>query len=559
MKQYLWYDKWKFAAILLVKMAFSAAFVGFSLMLQWLVNTATAEGSSVGAFLAAVGWCVAYTAGVVLLMLLKDKLTYAYVNRAIGKLRDALGHKLLNIRYSDYAKEDSALYLSRLTNDMKTLGTNYFTAVMALPDQIFTFVFAVAAAFYINYAVALVMLGLTLLIFIVPAVFNKPLNRANMEVSEKIKEYTRTLKQTFLGMDVVKNFNAQEEIGGTIRQANEQLIRKTTKIDKLNAYAMDIGILIVVLLQLGSIAISGYLMLQGVLLIGAVLAVVQLSGNMYQPLMEIAGKIALIGGVGDLNRTVLQILEIEQEQPKRSMPVCNDIETVDLRYAYADGQQILKGVDAYFESGKKYLIVGKSGSGKSTLLKLLGKMYSDYGGQITLGGVPYADLTERQIYERVAIAQQSGYVFERSIRDNIDFNRTGDDTRLSEAIRLAELDRFVNENGLDNVIDEEINRISGGEKQRIGLARALYRNSDILLLDEVTASLDKDTAYAVERNILGMRGVTVINVSHKLHKDLLYRYDRIMIMEDGCVRAFLPPEEIVDETIFDGYLADRAQ
>lgn len=553
MKKFLLYSKLKFALMILLKLIYAASFVGFSLVLQWLVNLVTAEGTTNAAFLKGVGFCIGYTILVVGIMLLKDRFTMVYVNHAVGKLREHLSDKILNIRYCDYAENDSALYLSRLTNDMKTISLNYFSSLLVMPDQIFTFIFAVAVAFYINYAIALVMLGLTFLILIVPLVFNKPLNRANIEVSEKIKQYTQILKQTFLGMDVVKNFNAQDEMGAIIQKANQQLTKKNTFLETMNVFAMDVGILIVVLLQLGSIAVAGYLYLQHILLIGAVIAVVQLSGNMYEPLMNIAGKIALISGVKELNKTVLHILDTQEESPVGELPAGDDIVVQDIRYSYSDGQEILKGVSAAFESGKKYLIVGKSGSGKSTLLKLIGKMYDGYSGDILLGGANYREITEKQLFERLSIAQQASYVFERSVRENIDFKGTGHMEQLEQAVEMAELEQFVLENGLDNVIDEEVNKISGGEKQRIGLARALYRDRRILLLDEITSSLDKSTAHKVEQNILRLQNKTVIHVSHKLFEDLVEQYDRVMIMEDGVIKAFDTPENIVHTERFRQY------
>lgn len=550
MKKYLLHNKVKFSLIILLKIIYAAGYVGFALILQYLVNLATANGTTTTQFFIGVGYSIAYIILVCGFMMFKDKVSADYVNTAVGLLRKDLSGKLLNISYGDFAENDSALYLSRLTNDMKTIGTSYFSSIMALPDQFFTFVFATAVAFYINYVIALVMLGLTLLILIVPVIFNKPLNKANNELSDKIKAYTQILKETFLGIDVVKNFNAQDNVGALIEEANARLVRKNRKIETLNAFTMNTGIFIVVLLQMGSIAVAGYMYLQDVILIGAVIAVVQLGGSMYQPLMETAAKAALISGVRELNHTVLAILDKHTETETRELPSDNTIEVSDLHYSYSDGVEILKGVNARFDFGKKYLIVGNSGSGKSTLLKLIGKMYSGFDGVITLGGVEYSMLTDKQLYSRVSIAQQSSYVFERSVRDNIDFNNTRDDELLNMSIRNACLENFIEENGIDTVIDEEVNQISGGEKQRIGLARALYRNNDILLLDEITSSLDKKTARQVESNILKLHGKTVINVSHKLYADIAALYDKILILENGVVRAFDEPSAIMSNKEF---------
>lgn len=549
MRKYLLYNKPAFILLVLLKVLWGAGYVGFSLILQWLVNLVMTDGATVGQFFAALGWALGYVAAIMGLAMVKDRFNALYVNRAVQRLKDDIGARLLNEPYGEFAKDDSSKYLSHLTNDVKTVSVSWFNSVMSLPEEFATFAFAVGVAFYINYTVALTMLGLTLLLFIVPLIFNKPLNRANLELSGRLKDYTAILKQTFLGMDVVKNFNAQDRIGADIRLANERLCRKNSWLETLNILAQDVGILVVVLLQLGSIAISGYLLIKGVLLIGAIVAVVQLGGNMYAPIMNIASRAALISGVRQLGNTLVS-LSLPVDAPAGDARFQKGIFVRGLRYSYGQ-EDVLKGIDLDFEKGKKYLIVGKSGSGKSTLIKLIGKMYAGYEGDIRLDDTEYRRISEKSFYTLAATAQQKSYIFDRSVRENIDFTGSGKETALASAVRNAELTAFVNaqEKGLDAPIGEEVNQISGGEKQRIGLARALYKESDILLLDEVTSSLDKETAYAVERNVLGLAGTTVLNVSHKLHADLIPLYDKVLIIENGETVLFAPPAEIGGETL----------
>lgn len=560
MNKYLFNNKLKFIGLIIFKAIYAAAFVGFALILQWIVNLITVDNPSVQKFLIGVGVATGYIFVFTIILLLKDKASTAFINKAVANLRDDLADSLLYQRYEEFVKNDSAKYISHLTNDVTTLSNNYFKSVMTLPEEIFTFIFAVAAAFYINYVVALVMLGLTLLIFIVPAVFNKPLNKANLKLSEAIKDYTSILKQTFLGIDVIKNFNSEEEMKRKIHTINLTLSKKSTLQDKLNLYAGDIGIFIVVLLQLGSIAISGYMYLAGVIMFGAVIAVVQLSSNMYSPLMQIANKIALISGIKDLSKVLNDISNNSKDEGLILNSFSQKISLKNLAFSYNPGEDhILKNVTLDFEKGKKYLIVGKSGSGKSTLLKLLSKTFSNYDGSIKIDGTDYNKYTDREILSKIAFSQQRSYLFDRSIRENIDFNGTDDQLLLEKAIKTSELSAFIEAqpSGLDEIINEEVNQISGGEKQRIGLARAIYKNSDILLLDEITSSLDKDTAYKVEKNILSLDNKTILNVSHKLHYDLLDSYDMICIVENGEVVSFCTPKEALDNHKLDSFIANE--
>lgn len=562
MKKFLFYSPAKLAALLVLKAIYAAGFVGFALVLQWAVNTIVAEGATIRQLAVCVGFMLGYVVLFLAVMLGKDRASTAYINKAVGQLRDNLTDKLLHARYQDFSREDSSKYLSNMTNDMKTIGVNYFSSMLSIPDEIFTFVFAVAAALYINVFVALAMLGLTLLIFVVPLIFNRPLNRANLQLSETVKRYTAELKQTFLGIDVVKNFGAQEKICAEIAGINKQLVKCNTKTDKLGAYSMDVGIFVVVILQIGSIAVSGYMLLTGALTIGAIIAVVQLGNNLFSPIMQVASKLTLIKGVGSLNETVLKLVDSPVETADGRFEMKQVLKVTDVVYKYpGEERPILQEVSAEFKKGRKYLIVGKSGSGKSTLLKLLAKMYEDYEGTIEVDGSEYHEISENSLYEKVAIAQQKSYLFDRSIRDNIDFNGSGDDDRLTFAVKCAELQEFVaaQPRGLDEVVNEEVNQISGGEKLRIGLARALYKKADILLLDEVTSALDKKTAHRVESNILSLEGLTVLNVSHKIHEDLLERYDRVLIIENGRITAAGEAAAIAANPIFQAYMASANQ
>lgn len=559
MKRFLFYSKMKFGFLLALKAVYAAGFVGFALILQWGINSVTAAGATTGDLFYVVGIMVAYVAGFMVIMLLKDKFGTKYINVAVMKLRDMLSGKLLECRYEDFAKNDSSKYLSNMTNDIKTIATNYFTSVLSLPDEFFTFIFAVAAAFYINYVIALVMLGLTLLIFIVPLIFNKPLNKANMELSGAVKDYTHILKETFLGIDVVKNFSAQKRMSEQIHAINERLSKKNAKIDLLNAFAQDVGIFVVVFLQIGSIAAAGYMLIQGVILIGSLIAVVQLGNNLFSPIMQVAGKMALIKGVSELNQTILDIIRVDEDTASEEVSFQDGIHVDGVSYSYGEeSEQILKGVSADFEKGKKYLIVGHSGSGKSTLLKLIAKMYNGYEGKISIDGHDYRNISERQLYRYIAVSQQSSYLFDRSIRENIDFNGTKDTEKFLRAVKNAELERFISEQpaGADELVSEEVNQISGGEKLRIGLARALYKDTDILLLDEVTSALDKDTAHKVEQNLLSLKEKTILNISHKIHEDLLPYYDGVCILESGKIVAMMQPDAIVKTEAFRKYSRD---
>ncbi len=141
MKRYIVYSKIKFIALVLFKALYAAAFVGFALILQWLVNTITADGATADQLFFCVGIAIGYVAVFTAILLLKDKASAANINKAVMLLRNDLTHSLLHERYEDFASNDTAKYLSHLTNDIKTVAVSGFNSVITLPEEIFTFVF----------------------------------------------------------------------------------------------------------------------------------------------------------------------------------------------------------------------------------------------------------------------------------------------------------------------------------------------------------------------------------------------------------------------------------
>lgn len=194
--------------------------------------------------------------------------------------------------------------------------------------------------------------------------------------------------------------------------------------------------------------------------------------------------------------------------------------------------KVLDGVNLTFRKGGKYLLTGPSGTGKSTFLHLLAGMYDSYEGSLAYDGVEVRDIEEGSLHSMVSVVSQDVFLFNDTLRNNITLFDDGyGDGEIWRAVRLAGLEKLAeglsgeDGRGLDAVVSENGKNFSGGEKQRINLARAILRRSPVLLLDEFTASLDADTAREVERGVLDLEDVTVIFVTHRVCEELAGRYD----------------------------------
>ena len=188
-----------------------------------------------------------------------------------------------------------------------------------------------------------------------------------------------------------------------------------------------------------------------------------------------------------------------------------------------------------FEKGKSYAVVGSSGSGKSTLLRLLLGFFKNYEGNVYVDNNNLKDISLDSLYDVVSVIQQNVFLFNKSIKDNITMFKEFNINKVERAINISGLSNLISDKGLDYECGEEGANLSGGEKQRISIARCLLRETPILLMDEATAALDNQIAFQVESDILSISGLTRIIVTHKLEETLLDKYDEIVVLKDGQV------------------------
>lgn len=229
---------------------------------------------------------------------------------------------------------------------------------------------------------------------------------------------------------------------------------------------------------------------------------------------------------------------------EKNPPACGTAALSELRqgislrnvcFGYEENKEILHDISLQFEAGKSYAIVGGSGSGKSTLLNLLMDSQTGYRGNILFDGVELRDIAPEALYGLVSVIQQNVFVFNASIKDNVSMFREFPKQELEDVIAKAHLKELLAGRGEDYLCGENGKGLSGGEKQRISIARSLLRKSSVLLVDEATAALDAGTAHQVSDHILDLSGITRIVVTHTLEEAQMKRYDEIIVLKNGTV------------------------
>jgi ABC-type multidrug transport system fused ATPase/permease subunit len=276
---------------------------------------------------------------------------------------------------------------------------------------------------------------------------------------------------------------------------------------------------------------------KGMMSIGKVIAFIQLGNFILAPVKNLAPLISNRKAAIKLIERLSDEIEKNEERPEGTFleGFKNAIELNNVNFAYSEDKTVLHHVNLRFEKGKSYAIVGGSGSGKSTLLKLLLGYISNYEGDVLIDGIQLKAIDLDSLYDNISIIQQDVFLFDSSIRNNITLFRQFDENKVTRAIEQAGLASLIASKGDSYSCGEGGKNLSGGEKQRVSIARCLVRETPILLMDEATAALDNSTALMVESKILEIDNLTRIIVTHRFNEAIIKKYDEIYVMSRGTV------------------------
>ena len=508
-----------------------------SWIIQQLMDTAAGESGALS-----FRTLLLISAGFVLLCAGLSLLNYAsqprFLERAMRQYKDFAFKKLIGKSISSFRDESAAGYLSALTNDAASIETNYLAQMLAMITKAVTFIGALLLMCRYSLLMTAIAAGLTVLPLIASLLTGNRLQAVESRVSERNGEFTAALSDCLAGFTVVKNFKAEREIFRLFAQSNKALEHEKFTGRRIKTLVGMIGAVTGIFAQLGVFIAGVYLSMKGGSMTpGAVVLFVNLMNFIISPIAELPGLLACRKAALGLVDKLAAALErsSSREGSETLNRLENGIRLENVSFAYEPGKTVLHGINAEFEAGRAYALVGGSGSGKSTLLNLLMAAETNYSGHILADGIELSDISTESLYGTMAAIQQNVFVFNASIKDNVSMFHDFPKTEMDEAIARAHLGALIRERGEDYLCGENGSVLSGGEKQRISVARSLLKKSSVLLADEVTAALDAQTAHRVSSDILDLQGITRIVVTHTLEESLLRRYDKIFVLRSGRI------------------------
>lgn len=461
-----------------------------------------------------------------------------FLQRAMQQYRDYAFSRLTQKSLRSFSKEGTALYVSALTNDCTSIENNYLAATFTMIELLFCFLGALIMMLYYSPVMLILAVALSFLPVAVSMMAGNRLTEQEKEISKKNERFVSIVNELLSGFPVIKSFRAETQASRLFSQRNEQAEeakknkRRTEQL--ISLLANDAGIIA----QMGIFLAGAWLAISGKgVTAGVVIVFVQLMNYILNPISQVpllwSNRKAAIALMEKLSDALSE--NVREEGREKLNGFSEKIEVNDLTYGYEPESPVLKDMDAQFDAGKSYAIVGGSGSGKSTLLNLLMGSSSNYQGEICIDGVSIKNIESESLYQLMTSVQQNVFVFNDTIRNNVTMFHEFPDKEVTLALERSGLSEFIEKRGEDFVCGENGANLSGGERQRISIARALLRKSPIILVDEATAALDAATARAVSFSILNLVGMTRIVVTHRLEEAILRRYDKILVMKNGTI------------------------
>ena len=456
---------------------------------------------------------------------------------------------IVNHTIEDFGKANTSDYLSAITNDVKLVEDNYLLPLMEIIQYGVIFTASLVLMLYYDVIVTGCVLVSILFMFIIPSLFGATLQKRQDNYSRQLSGFTGTLKDFLSGFEVIKAYRMRIYVIKKFEDSNVDLTSAKFSVDKSLAANEAVSMLLSVMVQIVVLFLSAYFIIIGRITVGTMLAMVQVSGNLSNPLLMIFNNAPKLKGV----RPVIARLNEFADHRGNSFtgevgPLFeHQISVEKLNFSYDKTHNALQDVSLTIERGKKYALVGASGCGKTTLIKLLTGYYSDYQGTVKYDDCLLSDLDYEQVAELSSTIHQNVYMFNETIEDNICLHQTYDDAEMETALKTSGVDLFLNQTtqGLSSPVGENGTNLSGGQKQRIAVARAIVRKKPLLILDEGTSAVDMQTAYDIESRLLKLEDLTLLTITHNMRKDLLELYDEIIYMENGKIAEKGPFEELM--------------
>lgn len=486
----------------------------------------------------------------VLIVLMITLMINSHINRSILKnitvsLREDILNKIYSLDYAHFSKNSISYYASMIVNDVDVLEDAYFSKIIEFISdiiQLFVMLFAITL---IGWKYTLIVCLFAALTAIQPYVLKKKLALAGAKQSSQMEKYTGKVNELIKGFSTIKGTGKDNVFMNIFYNNSLMLENSKNNLFKIKAMNALLALIAVNFLRVGGQLFFAYSSVNKIIVASTVAVLMGLINNISNPISQLLSYIEPINSTNEIRKKIIQFMDetCEKNHGENYIGEFEKINMESITFSYNEGEKkVLNNLSLEFEKGKKYALLGESGCGKSTILKLLMGYYNNYDGNIYLNGKELKNINKNVIRDNISYITQNSFIFDDTIENNLTFgNVKYNNADIQKVIKMVSLDKVVKQ--CEDT--SNISKLSGGEKQRIALARAILKDSNLILMDEGTSALDSLIALNIEKNILGNREKTVIAVLHKFNESIKM-YDVIYYLKDGEVKEAGSYEELMN-------------
>jgi len=468
-------------------------------------------------------------------------------------IRDEVFEKVQGFSFANLDQFSVSSLITRLTNDCNTIGQVTMMSLRMAVRAPFMMLFALIMALRINASLArvfMVAIPVTALVIVVIMIKARPLFRKMQTCVDRVNA---VIQENLTGIRVVKSFNRQDFEEGKFKVRNDDLKNTALKAISLVIFMMPLLNLIIYSTIIAVLWFGGLQVTAGTMGGGELISFITYITQILMSLMMMSFFfMQFIRGSASVSR-VLEVLNTESEIKEVKEPITElkdgSLAFKNVYFRYPGSKEcILKDINFSIETGEVLGIIGSTGSSKSTLVQLIPRLYDVSEGSVIVGGHDVREYELKALRDQVAFVLQKNTLFSGTIRENMQWgNEEATDEEIIRALKQAQAWEFVSkyEDGLDHRVEQGGSNFSGGQKQRLTIARALLKNPKIIILDDSTSAVDMATDARIQQAFKEeLKGVTTIIIAQRISS--IQHADRILVMNEGKIESFGKHEELLE-------------
>lgn len=450
-------------------------------------------------------------------------------------LRSELFHKYINMKFEDYSAENTGTYFSTIETDVDTIRETFFFIIDTLSEILIMGV-ALIVVYVYSWQIGVFLTITTIVQALIPVIFDKPLDRAGQKYSQVHEKYTSVLREGLSGFLTAKIFYAEKNIEDKYKKILNKSEQCWKNREFKEEFITDCSYIFNKISYLGVFVFGSFLIMTGTLKLSIIVAIADIVSYISNPALYLVSDIARLKTASEPFRKIQKILCLPEEfdEIEEDCNISNyAVSLIDFTVKYNNERKLFKNINYNFERGKKYLITGESGCGKSTMLSMIAGIRENYAGEILIGDKNIKKIGRKTITSTLCYIDQDPFFFDDDIYTNITFGKNISEQEVTDTLKKVGLQKLLQsmDAGIKTNLCENANRISGGEKQRISIARALVEKTPILIFDEITSHLDEKNTKEIEKLILELEDVTVIMVSHNPTDVMINAADEVLVLD----------------------------